>query len=84
MKHHDAVAGGEIRYVSTDCGHGVGSLVSENARGGMRAGSNFLQIRAADPTSLDFDQYLAGADFWNRNRFEPHVVHPAINRGEHG
>lgn len=58
--------------------------MTKNPRGGVRAGVNFLQIRAANPASVDAQQEFPGSDGGDRNRFEAHVIDGAIDRRAHG
>ena len=63
---------------------GAGHLVAEDARGGVRAVVDLLQIGSADAAGGDFDQQLAGADGRDRDGFDAHVVDAAIDHGAHG
>ena len=84
MENDNSVAGLKIAHTRAHRGNHAGSLVSKNARRGMRAGGDFLQIGAADSAGMHPHQQFAGADLGNGNRFQANVVHAAIHRRQHG
>lgn len=49
----------------------------------MRTRGNLLQIRAANPASMDPYQQFSGANLRDRHGFKAHVVHAAIHGGLH-
>ena len=58
--------------------------MAEDAWGGMRAGGNLFQVRAADAAGVHADQQLSGADLRDGNGLEADVIDAAVNRGQHG
>src|ERR1700739_313428 len=69
MKDHHPVAGTVLRDALADRGYYAGGFVSEDARGGMGAGRNLLQIGAADSARVHADQHFAGTDFGDGDSF---------------
>jgi hypothetical protein len=64
------------------CDH-AGHLVAEDARGGVRAHVNFLEIRTANAAGGDLDEQLAGSDARNGDGFKTHVIDAAVNNRAH-
>jgi hypothetical protein len=62
MEDDDTVSGAVLADILANSGDNAGSFVSEDARGGVRSGGDFLQVGAADATGVDADQYFALAD----------------------
>jgi hypothetical protein len=84
MKDDDAVAGLENVNASADGGDYPGGFVAEDAGCGVRSGGNFLEVGAADPAGVNFQQKFAGTDGGNGNGFEANVIHAAVDGGTHG
>jgi len=83
MKHHDAVARVKAAHAAAGRGDYAGGLVAKDTRRGMRSGSDFLQVGAADAASVNTNQKFAGADLWDWDVFQANVVDAAINRCPH-
>ncbi len=83
MVGHDTVADAEIRDGFADPGHGAGHLVSEDARGGVRAGVDLLEVCTADAAGIDADEEFAGADLGDGHGFDADVVDAAVDGGAH-
>ena len=84
VKDHDAIATAVVVDLFTDCGNDAGGFVSKDARGGVGACGNLLEVGAADAAGVDADEHLAGADRGDGDGFEADVVHAAIHGGLHG
>jgi len=84
MEDYDAVAGSEAGDSGTDgCGY-AGGFMAEDAGSGMRPGSDFLEIGAANAAGVNANQNLSGSDLRDGDGFEADVVYAAINRRPHG
>src|SRR5208282_2189659 len=84
VEGHDPIANFETGNARPDGHNGASHLVTEDARGGMGAKVNLLEIRSAYATGGDLDQQLAQADARDRNGLDPHVVDAVIDHGPHG
>ena len=84
MEAHDAIADGEFGDACADFGDDAGHLVAEDARRGVRAHVDFLEIGAADAAGGDLDEQFAGADARNGDGLKAHVVDAAVDDGAHG
>jgi hypothetical protein len=70
VEAHDAVADGKFGDACADFGDHAGHLVAEDARRGVRAHVNFLEIRSADAAGGDLDEQFAGVRCAERGRFQ--------------
>jgi len=84
VEDHDAVAGAKVADALADGGDNAGGFVSENSRGGVRAGRNLLEVGAANAAGVNADKEFSWADSGDRNGFEADVVYAAIDRSLHG
>ena len=84
VEHHDAITRLELADSLTYRCHDARCLVSEDARRGVRAAGNFLEIGSADAASVHPNQQLARTDLRHGHGFHPNVVDPAIDRRVHG
>ena len=84
MENHYAIAGAIVVNVLADSGDDAGSFVSEDARRGMGAGGNLLEVGAADAAGVNADENFSGTDFGDGDSFEADVVHAAVDCGQHG
>ncbi len=84
MEDHDAVAD-SVAMDALACGDdGSGHLMPEDARGGVGAGVDLLEVGAADAAGSDFDEQLAGADARDGDGLDTHVIDATIDNGAHG
>jgi hypothetical protein len=83
VEDHDAVANLEIRDALTNGNDLPGHFMPEDARRGMRAGGDLLEVGAADAAGMNAYQSFAGTDLRHRNRFEANIILAAIHRGAH-
>jgi len=83
MKRHHAIADAELSNAVSHLGDDTRGFVTKNARRGVRAGRNLLQIGAADSTSVDPNQNLSRSDFRHGHFFQTDVVHAAIHGRPH-
>jgi len=58
--------------------------MAEDAGSGMRPGSDFFEIGAANAAGVNANQNLSGSDLRDGDGFEADVVYAAINRRPHG
>jgi len=84
VEDHDAVAGTVRAYALADGGDYAGGFVAEDARGGVGAGGDFLEVGAAHTAGVDTNEYFSGADGGDRDSFEADVVLAAVHSGLHG
>lgn len=84
VEDHDAVAGAVVTDTLAHGGDDAGGFVSEDARSGVRAGGNFLEVGAANAAGVDADEEFSGTDGGDGDSFEADVVYAAINGGLHG
>ncbi len=83
MENHHPLADLIFADACTGGDNHTGRLVSENARRGVRTGGDLLQVGPANAAGVDPHQQLAGANCWNRNLLQPHVIHAAIHGRAH-
>jgi hypothetical protein len=57
--------------------------MSEDARGGVRSGSDFFEVGTADAAGVNPEQQFAHADLWNGDSFEANVIDATIDCGQH-
>jgi hypothetical protein len=84
VEDHDPITRAEGFDSFADGGDYAGGLVSEDARGGMRAGGDLLQVRATDATGVHSNQHFSWADLGNWNGLEADIVDAAVHRSLHG
>jgi hypothetical protein len=84
MEHYDSISGLELPDVGTDRSDYTGSLMAEDAWGGMRTCGNFLKIGTAHPAGMNAYQNLSRANRRHGNSLKPNVVHATVNRSLHG
>ena len=58
--------------------------MSEDARGGMGAGGNLLEVGAANAAGMDADEHLSGTDLRDGDGFEADIIDAAVDGGLHG
>src|SRR6185437_16426223 len=83
MKHHHAVPNGEVFYSFSHRNHLASHFVAKNARSGMRACQNFLEIGPANAAGVYTYQQLSLADFRYRNRLQTDIILTAIDSSLH-
>jgi hypothetical protein len=83
VKDHNPLANLElIDSPANGCNDACG-FMPKDARGGVGAGVDLLEIGAANTTGVNLDEDFACADFGNGNSFDAHVVDAAINSSAH-
>jgi hypothetical protein len=83
VKDHDPIARLVLSHALSYRGHNAGGFVPEDARGGVRAGGNLLQVSAADAAGMHSDEQLARADGGDGHGFQADVIAAAIDSGQH-
>src|SRR5262249_17413045 len=83
VEDHHAIADGEVRDAAADLNDGSGHLVSEDARRGVRAGVDLLQISTADAACVDLHEQLTYADLRHGHGLDADIVDAAIDGGGH-
>jgi hypothetical protein len=83
VENYDPIAGSKAGDAGT-CGCDYpGGFMAENAWGGMRSGSNFLEVGAADATGVNPYQQLSGTNLRDGDSFEADVIYTSVNRRQH-
>jgi hypothetical protein len=83
MEDHDPVADAVILDSLAHCCYYSGGFVSEDARGGVRAGRDFFEVCAADAAGVYADQHLSGADRGYGDGLKADVIDSTIDGGLH-
>jgi hypothetical protein len=81
VEDHNPIAGTIALNLFADCGDNARGFMSEDARSGMGAGGNFLEVCAANAAGVDTDEHLSAAGFRDRDGLHADVVHPAVHGG---
>jgi hypothetical protein len=84
MKDYNPVARGKVAHAFANRCDDSGSFVAEDAGRRVRPSSDLLEVGAANAASVNADEQLAGADLWNRNCLQAHIIHAAVDRRLHG
>jgi hypothetical protein len=79
MENDDAVSALEFAHARAHGGDHSGSFMSEDARSGMGASRDFLQVGAANSAAVHTQQQFAGTDLGYRNSFQANIIHTAVN-----
>jgi len=83
VKDNNAVSRLEILDARSQRGYHARSFMTEDARRGVRAGGNLLEIGAADAAGVHPEQQFSRTYFGDGNRFQTDVVHAAIHGRQH-
>jgi hypothetical protein len=84
VEDNDSLTWAKLLDVRANRHYNSGCFVTENTRGRVGAGRNFLQIRPADAATVHPQQQLPWADLRHGHSFQPHVLLAAIDRSQHG
>jgi hypothetical protein len=83
MEDHHAVPDAEVGDTCAGLDDRAGHFVSEDARGGVRAGVDLLEVSAADTTGVDLDKQFTGGDLGDGDGLDADVVYAVIDGGRH-
>ena len=84
MEDHDSFAGAVGLYAFANCGNDAGSLVAEDAGGGVGACGKLLEVSAANATGVNADEHFSRSNGWDRDGLEADVVYAPVDRSLHG
>jgi hypothetical protein len=84
MVHHNPLTESETRHTLAHLNDSPGDLMTEDARRGMGAGVDFLEICSADAAGSHFDQQFPWPDGGHRHGLNAHIIDAAVDNGPHG
>ena len=83
MEDHDAVTGREMRDALARGDNAPSGFVTENPRGGVRSGGDFLEVGTAYSAGMDLDEDFAAPNLGDRNGLKANIFLAAVDGGSH-
>jgi hypothetical protein len=83
MKDYDPVAGGVFCDSGAYGRDDAGGFMSEDARGGVGAGSDLFQVCAANAAGVHAEEQLSRADGGDGDGFKADVVYSSVDGSQH-